>query len=392
MRALNKLAANAVAALPAGKHEDGGGLRMVKLADGGGFWVFRFSLYGRRREMGLGSLQAVTLKAARLEASKARGLIAKGVDPIAQRDRDRDAAMNHAFEAVARSAFESRKAQLKGDGTPARWFSPLENHVLPRIGRVPLSQITQRDIVDCLRPIWHEKAATASKALDRIGIALKHGAALGLDVDLNAVMKARALLGAQRHTVKHHAAMPWAEVPAYYMTLGETVASLALRLTILTGARSGSIRALRLEDIDFEAKVWTVPANDMKAGREWRCPLSDEALRVIQLAMPFECDGLLFAGTKGRPISDMTMSAVLRRAGRDERPHGFRTSLRVWLAECTDAPHEVAELCLAHESDSTVVRAYRRTDYLEQRAALLQRWADLVTGKGAAVVLPMVRA
>ncbi len=392
MRALNKLAANAAAKLPEGKHEDGGGLRLVKRADGGGFWVFRFTLHGRRREMGLGPIEAVTLKAAREAAAKARQLVAKGIDPITQRDRDRDVALSHTFEAVARAALEARKAQLKGDGVPARWLSPLEVHVFDRIGRVPVTQITQRDIADCLRPIWHEKAATAAKAMDRIGITLKHGAALGLDVDLNAVMKARALLGAQRHEVKHHPAMPWVEVPAYYATLGETVASLALRLTILTGARSGSIRAMRLQDIDFDAKVWTAPAEAMKAGREWRCPLSDEALRVIQLAMPFERGGILFAGTKGKPISDMTMNAVLRRAGRDERPHGFRTSLRVWLAECTDAPHEVAELCLAHESDSTVVRAYRRTDYLEQRAALLQRWADLVTGKGAAVVLPMVRA
>lgn len=381
-----------MATLAEGKHEDGGGLRLVKNADGGGFWVFRFSLHGRRREMGLGNLQAVSLKAARVAASECRALIARGVDPIAQRDRDRDAALNHAFEAVAKSAFEARKAQLKDDGTPARWFSPLENHVLPRLGRVPISQITQRDIVDCLKPIWHKNAATASKAIDRIGITLKHGAALGLDVDLNAVMKARALLGAQRHVVKHHASMAWVDVPNYYATLGVTVASLALRLTILTGARSGSIRSLRLADIDFATNVWSVPADDMKAGREWRCPLSDEALNVIRLAMAFERDGLLFAGTNGGPISDMTMSAVLKRAKRVERPHGFRTSLRVWLAECTDAPHEVAELCLAHESDSKVVRAYRRTDFIEQRAALLQRWADHCTGKGAAVVLPMVRA
>jgi len=391
MRALNKLAANAVAKLPEGKHEDGGGLRLVKTA-GGGFWVYRFTLHGRRREMGLGPIEAVTLKAAREEAAKARRLVAKGIDPIAQRDRERDAATNHAFEAVARAAFEARKAQLKNDGAPARWFGPLENHVLPKLGRVPIAQITQRDIADCLRPIWHSKAPTAGKALDRVGIALKHAAAMGLDVDLNAATKARALLGAQRHEVKHHPAMQWAEVPEFYATLGETVASLALRLTILTGARSGSIRNMRLQDIDFESKVWTVPAEYMKAGREWRCPLSTEALRVIRLATQFERGGYLFAGTTGRPISDMTMGAVLRRAGREERPHGFRTSLRVWLAECTDAPHEVAEACLAHDSDSTVVRAYRRTDFLEQRAALLQRWADHVTGKGAATVLPMVRA
>lgn len=390
MRAMNKLGANAIPTLAAGKHEDGAGLRLIKNEDGSGVWVFRYTVHGRRREMGLGPFPTVSLKAARVEAAKARELVSRGIDPIAQRDRDKDAAKLNTFEAVARSAFEARKAQLKNDGTPARWFSPLEVHVLPKLGRVPVTQLTQRDIENCLKPIWHTKAPTAEKALDRIGLAIKHAAALGLDVDLNLTAKARALLGAQRHEEKSHAAMPWAEVPALYAALGETLAALALRVVILTGARSGSVRTMRLSDIDRSAGVWTVPAGDMKGGKEWRCPLSVEALRVVDQAVARygKGDDRVFPSATGDSVvSDMAMLKMLNRMEIEARPHGFRTSLRVWLAECTDAKHEVAELCLAHETDSKVVRAYRRSDFIEQRAVLLTRWADVVTGKGGAQVL-----
>ncbi len=381
MRNLHKLPSNAVASLPTGKHEDGGGLRLVKDRTGGGYWVFRFSLHGRRREMGLGSTQAISLKQAREQAAHWRARIAQGYDPIAERDRDRAGRLGARLKDIAFDAFEARKAELKGDGTAGRWFSPLEHHILPKLGEVPIAQITQRDLRDCLAPIWHDKAATATKAINRLNLVFKHAAALGLDVDLQVVDKAKALLGKQRHKVEHIPAMRWQDVPAFNATLQEpTLGNLALRLLILTGVRSGPIRSLKLNDIDGD--VWTVPAEDMK-GRvasveAFRVPLSTVALDVIELAKPYERNGYLFWSRKG-VISDMTMSAIMKRQGLPARPHGFRTSLREWLAECTDAPHEVAEMVLAHKADSSVVRAYRRTDFLEQRRELLASWADYVS-------------
>jgi integrase len=287
-------------------------------------------------------------------------------------------------------AFEARKAELKGDGAAGRWLSPLETHVLPKLGRTPVTDIDQRDIRDVLAPIWHTKADTARKAINRLALVLRHAAALGIDVDLQACEKAAALLGKSRHEVRNIPALHWREVPAFYASLAEpTPTHLALRLLILTGVRSAPLRQIRLDQIDGD--VWTVPAEAMKgrkgATADFRVPLSAEALRCIELAKPFAHDGFLFPGAKpGAVISDMTLSQHMKRRGMDARPHGFRTSLRTWLAEATDAPHEIAETVLGHVAGSEVTRAYRRTDFLEQRRVLMARWADHVTGKRGALV------
>ncbi|WP_050929468.1 tyrosine-type recombinase/integrase [Aestuariivita boseongensis] len=386
-----KLNAVQVKTKPPGKHEDGQGLRLVKQTKDRGQWVFRYSIFGKRREMGLGSIQTISLREARDLAAEQRTLVAKGVDPIRHREKQRQDAMRsqNLLSDIALDAFQSRKAELKSDGKAGRWFSPLELHVLPKLGRLPVTEITQRDIRNALEPIWHAKAATATKAADRLNIVIKHAAALGLDVDIQAVEKAKALLGRQRHVTTSIPSLPWQDVPAFYASLSDpTVTHLALRLLILTGLRSKPIRFARLEQIDGD--IWTVPAENMK-GRKgqtqpFRVPLSDEALHVINLAQPHERGGFLFPSTRAGIISDATMSRHMERRGLDARPHGFRTSLRTWLAERTDAPHEVAEAMIAHTPDSKVVRTYRQTDFLDQRRVLLDRWACFCTGKGAEVL------
>ena len=386
-----KLTAVFIKSAPPGKYEDGQGLRLIKREDGGGQWVFRYSIHGRRREMGLGSNRTVSLKDAREIAAEFRVLLVRGEDPIRHRQERRRLAARerNLLEDIAKDAFESHKANLKGEGKAGRWFSPLELHLLPKLGSMPVTEITQRDIRDALEPIWHTKAATATKAADRLKIIFDHAAALGLDVDLQAVAKAKKLLGRQRHKVSSIPSMPWHEVPAFYASLEEpTLTHLALRLLILTGLRSKPIRFARLEEIGGD--VWTVPAANMKARvgaeQDFRVPLSSEAKRVIDLARPFERDGYLFPSQRRGVISDASMSRLMERRGLAARPHGFRSSLRTWLAEKTDAPHEVAEAVLAHVADSKVVRTYRQTDYLEQRHAVMQRWADFVTGTVSDVV------
>jgi integrase len=371
---------------PQGKYSDGGGLWLHK-ADGGGKWVFRFTIYGRRREMGLGSINDVSLKDAREAAERWRGIAAKGLDPIKERERERREAEKrlHILREVAEDAFESRKAELKGDGKAGRWFSPLELHILPKLGKTPVAEIDQTSIRDVMSPIWHTKAETARKALNRLAIVMRHAAALGLEVDLQATDKARALLGQQRHKAGNIPALPWAEVPAFYVSLAEpTITHLALRLLILTGVRSGPLRFLHEDQIDGD--VWTIPGEAQKGRKDktpdFRVPLVNEALAVIQAARSHARDGFLFPSVKKGVISDATMSRLMERRKMNARPHGFRSSLRDWIAETTDTPFDVAETMLGHTVGGKVERAYRRTDFIEQRRKLLERWANHVTGKG----------
>lgn len=396
MAALNRLSAGFVKSAPIGKHCDGGGLWLIKREDGGAQWVLRVTVYGRRREMGLGAFPTVGLAAARDMAERWRAVAASGRDPIKEREREaREAARaDNTLRVIAVAAFEARKAELKGDGKAGRWFSPLELHVLPKLGKVPVQDIDQRDIRDTLAPIWHTKAPTAKKALDRLAIVFRHAAAEGLDVDLQVASKARLLLGESRHQTQNIPAMPWAEVPTFFESLVEpTLTHLALRLLILTGMRTAPVRFMRLDHI--EGDVWTIPADLMKGRKgktfDFRVPLSQEAQQVIELAKPFTRDGFLFPSMRKGVISDATMARLMERRGLEARPHGFRTSLRTWLSDNTDAPHEVQEMMIAHMTDSKVVRSYRRNDFLEQRRALAERWADHVTG-GSGEVLRLVGA
>ena len=392
MGALHKLTVKELECVGPGKYNDGGGLWFFRRDGGSAQWFLRVTVHGRRREMGLGGYPDLSLKDARKRAAHWRSMAKDGLDPVKTRERERREAQRnlHVLADVAKDAFETRKAELKGDGLAGRWFSPLDLHVLPKLGKVPVSEIDQIDIRNTLAPIWHSKADTARKAMNRLGIVLKHAAALGLDVDLQACDKAKALLGKSRHVAQHIPAMPWQEVPAFYESLTDgTVTHLALRLLILTGVRTGPLRLLTLDQL--EGEVWTIPAEHMKgikgATSDFRVPLSREALSVIEHAKAHERGGLLFPGARGKaPISDMTLSQFMGRSGHEARPHGFRTSLRTWLADCTDAPHEVAETVLAHATGNSVSRAYQRSDHIEQRRALMERWADHVTGGTGTVV------
>jgi integrase len=254
---------------------------------------------------------------------------------------------------------------------------------------VPVADIDQNDIRDCLAPIWHSKADTARKAMNRLGICLKHGAALGLDVDLQATEKAAALLGKQRHKSVHVPSLPWRDVPAFYASLSAgSITHLALRLLIPTGVRSGPLRFLTVDQI--ESDLWTIPGEAMKGRKDvtadFRVPLSSEALAVVAQARRLSRDGFMFPSVRKGVISDATMSRLMERGERTAGPHGFRSSLRDWIAETTDAPHEVAETVLGHTVGGSVERAYRRTDYLEQRRVLMERWAKHVTGQNSAIV------
>ncbi len=400
MRALNKLTTTQIKSFSPGKYSDGGGLWLHKRPDGGGQWFLRVTIHGRRREMGLGRYDSkgefgVSLKEARDGAEKWRALVRQGKDPIKERERQRREAAkaDHTLESIAEEAFEARKAELRDDGKAGRWFTPLKLYVLPKLGKVPVEDLDQRDIKNTLAPIWHGKADTAQKALNRLGITIRYAAAMGLDVDIQATEKAKELLGKSRHVIQNIPSMPWPEVPAFYESLNKgTITHLALRLLILTNLRSKSIRFCQIDQIDGD--VWTVPEEFMKGQKgkvtDFRVPLSDEAISILEQAKPFSRDGYLFPSQRKGVISDATMSRLMERRGLEARPHGFRSSFRTWCAETTDVSEQVAETAMAHVTGNQVERTYRRTDFLEQRRTLMERWADHVTG-GSGEVVRMVR-
>ncbi|MBX4336590.1 tyrosine-type recombinase/integrase [Bartonella raoultii] len=387
MALMNRLNARSVATLGAGKYNDGAGLLLHKRKDGGAQWIYRYTIHGRRREMGLGALRDVSLKQARELATGWRSVLREGRDPIKEREKQKREAISnlHYLKDIALETFETRKAELKGDGQNGSWFLPLRLYILPKLGCLPVSEITQTEIRNTLVPIWHTKADTARKALNRLNLCLKHAAALGLNVDLQATEKARALLGKQLHKAQNFPAMNWREVPAFYKTLCEasTLTQLALRLLILTGVRTNPIRHIHKDQV--EGDIWTIPAENMKGRRdattEFRVPLSTEALNILKQARLLSRNDFFFSATGRGPLAAKCMATYMRDNKRDACPHGFRSSLRDWLAETTDAPYEVAETILAHTVGGKVERAYRRTDYLEQRRVYMDKWAAYVTGQ-----------
>lgn len=379
--ALNKLSALAVKNAGPGKHYDGGGL-LLRVEEGGkGRWIFRYTMYSRQREMGLGPRDALSLAAVRQEAARCRELVASGSDPIDEREKARrDAAqVRPILERVAMDCFEARKASLKDDGKAGRWLSPLRVHVFPKLGKVPVEELHQTHIKNALAPIWREKPEVARKALNRIGIVLRYGAAQGLDVDLQGTAKAKELLGDQAHVPKHIEAMPWQEVPAFCASLmGGSIVSECLLFIILTvGPRSSPARKSRWQDIDRDSAVWTVPGADMKGRKgktpDLRVPLSGAAMAVLERVKPFEREGLVFPSPRKGCISDRATGKQMESAGLVYRPHGFRSSFRDW-AEHIGADYLVAEMCLAHIVGGKVERAYRRDDLLDKRRELLDQW------------------
>ena len=369
-----------------GKFADGQGLWLIKRNNHAGKWILRLTINGKRREMGLGPWPDVTIAEARETARNARKLLRSGIDPIAERERTNRRQHTLSFADAVEGCFEARQAELKNDGHAGRWLSPLKNHVIPKIGKLPVSDIDQHILKDVLAPIWHTKPQAAEKALNRINLTIKHAAALGLDVDLQATMKARALLGKQRHEVTHIPSLPYAEAPAFYGWLCEKseVSARALRFLLLTLARTSEVRFATFAEIDSD--VWTLPAERTKTGHERRIPLCTDTIDIVSERRASTDGSYLFSSYRGKPISDAAMSSFMKREGYTARPHGFRATFRTWVEEQTDTPYEIKEAVLGHVVDSEVVRAYQRSDRFEKRRVLMELWATFLRQGGSAQV------
>jgi integrase len=311
-----------------GKHFDGQGLMLVKSRTDAGKWIVRLVVNGKRREMGLGRWPDVSIAEAREGAMLARKSLRSGTDPVAQRQRAKRKVYRLSVSEAVQGCFEARQAQLKGDGKAGRWLSPLSVHILPKLGSMPIEDVDQHELKRVLQPIWHTKPSAARKAMNRINLTTKHAAALGLEVDLQVVMKTQALLGSQRHVVKHIPSLPYQEAPAFYRWLcGQSfVSALALRFLIVTATRTSEVRFATFDEIDQQ--LWIIPPERTKTAKLHRVPLSNEALRIVELAKQNGAKTILFPSPTAKALSDAAMSSLMKREGHDARPHGFRATFR----------------------------------------------------------------
>ncbi len=396
-RSLYKLSALQVGKLATkGRHGDGGGLYLA-IGDGGRrrwVFVFRDRRTGKLREMGLGSSADVTLAKARVKAAKARAALADGNDPIAETKVQGSGVPT--FGEFADEVVASLERGWRNEKHKAQWRMTLEEYCGTLRG-LRVDRITTQDVLGVLQPIWQTKAETAGRIRGRIEKVLDAAKARGhrhgenparWRGHLDHLLPARPKL--QRG---HHVAMPWDEVPAFVGKLRELdgVAARALEFTILTAARTGEVRGARWPEIDTTTRMWVVPARRMKAGREHRVPLTDRMLAILaEMEALKGTEDFVFPGQKrGRPLSDMSMEAVLRRLGaKPNTTHGFRSSFKDWANETTSFPNDLSEAALAHITGDKVERAYRRGDALERRRALMQAWCSFCEpGQASNVVL-----
>jgi integrase len=360
-----------------GRYSDGDGL-MLKVKPGGSkSWVLRVQVDGKRRDIGLGSAKTVSLAEARQAADELRRKLARGIDPNAERKQER--VVIPTFREAAVLVHDEHKAAWKNGKHQAQWLSTLKSYAYPDLGDLLVSEIEGPIIRDVLAKIWLTKPETARRVRQRIGTVLDWAYAKGYRASEAPMRSLSKGLPRQPKKDGHFAAMSFAEVPAFLQILRrrESMGRLALEALILTAARSGEIRMARWPELDLEAGLWSIPAARMKMGRPHIVPLSPQAVDVFKRAakLRIPATDLVFFGTKAKkPLSDMTLLKILRDMEAGVTVHGFRSAFRDWVAEETNYPGEVAEAALAHAIPNKVEAAYRRTDFLEKRRALMSDW------------------
>ncbi|MGO9401026.1 MAG: tyrosine-type recombinase/integrase [Xanthobacteraceae bacterium] len=380
-RKINRLNARAVVtATKYGRHADGAGLYLSVSPNGGRRWVFLFRWHGKPTEIGLGSARDVTLARARELASQARAKLAEGINPRDARRPARGATAT--FGECADRVIDAMRPSWRSGKHAGQWEMTLREYAAP-LRRLPAEKITTDDVLSVLKPLWNQKPETASRLRGRIERVLDAAKAQGLRNGenparwrghLNQLLPKR-----QRLTRGHHAAMPYAALPAFVSDLRarQATAALALEFAILTAARSGEVLGARWDEFDLNHAAWTIPAARMKAGREHRVPLSKRSLEIVT-TMQEACNGdfVFFGQNAGKPLSMMSLSMVLRRMKIEGvTVHGFRSAFRDWAAECTNFPNEVCEAALAHVVQNKAEAAYRRGDLFDKRRKLMDAWA-----------------
>lgn len=384
-----------------GMHADGSGLYLYVKPGGAKSWIFRYQIAGRRREMGLGAVANVSMIAARAEAARLRSVVAKKIDPLEERQRaehakraeratqKREATLqSKTFRTVAEDYIAAHEAGWRNAKHRQQWENTLRTYAYPVIGDLPVRDIGVQHVLDVLQPIWSSKPETASRVRMRIEAVLNSAKLMGWREGENPAVWRGGLEAAlprisKVRRVRHHAAMRPADIADFMAKLRERegIAAKALEFTILTAARSGEVRTARWDDLDLQRGWWVIPADRMKAGREHRVPLSQAARSIVEEEPVVDNCQLIFPGFRNRPLSDMSLSAVLKRMGVEGvTVHGFRSTFRDWAAEHTHHHPEVVEMALAHAVGNRVEAAYRRGDMLAKREALMEDWAQWCAG------------
>jgi len=387
--ALHLLSSRKVDTAGPGKYEDGGGLRLVVSKTGAKKWVLRFTISGRRREMGLGSYPDVVLALARDKASAARLLAADGIDPIDTRQSEPEQIPT--FTTCAARYIRSHRKSWRNAKHARQWVSTLKAYARPVIGSKRVDSIQTEDILKILSPIWAQKTETAKRVQGRMENILDFAAAHKYRDALNPA-RWRGHLDkllpkpSRVKKVVHHPAMPYPDTPALMLELAQkgSISAAALRFLILTATRTGEVLNAQWSEIDQKEAIWTIPAERMKSQREHRVPLSAQALGVLNKLPRVKSNPYVFPGSRHqRPLSSMAMLQLMRGMGFGANgkrgnyvPHGFRSSFRDWSGEVSPFPRDVAEMALAHVIENKVEAAYRRGDLFAKRRQMMQEWAD----------------
>src|SRR6516165_4430496 len=375
-------------------HPDGAGLYLQIRPGGARSWIYRFTLNGRTRDMGLGALADVSLVKARDKARAARALVNDGIDPI---EHTRTQAIIPAapkrhssptFEEVAESYMADRLKRLRSEVHRHQWRQTLVDYAYPVIGQMPVNEIETNDVLAVLKPIWETKCETAARLRGRIERILARATVEGHRNGANPASWRGHLQEAlparsEVQPVQHFRAMEFRDLPAFMTELCQidTVGAVALRFLILTAARSGEVLGAQWSEIDWTEKTWTVPAIRAKTNRDHVIPLSTGALAALREVEPLcgVSGDFVFPGSKGGGLWPMTLLFLLqRRMNRAVTAHGFRSTFRDWCGDEADIPCELAEASLAHVVRDATERAYRRKTAVERRRKVMQAWCDYI--------------
>jgi integrase len=398
-RIVNRLSHRKVETLKLpGMHSDGGGLYLQVTEGSNGAprksWLFRYAVAGRERQMGLGPLSDVPLAEARDRALAAREMRRAGKDPIAERDSSRAeasvvAAKTMSFDDCAIAYISAHRAGWRNVKHGSQWSKTVATYCSPVFGKLPVQHIDVGLVMQAVEPIWTTKPETAGRIRGRIERILDWAKVRGYRHGdnparwrghLDQLLPARGKV----RKVKHHAALPYAELPLFMMQLKarEAVAARALELAILTATRTGEVIGAKWTEFDLESRVWTIPADRMKSAREHRIPLSDAVIDVVRRMKAIRQNDYVFPGERRDALSNMALLMLLRRMGHPEiTAHGFRSTFRDWVEEQTDTPRAVAEMALSHTVGNAVEAAYRRGDLIEKRKILMAKWAKFCSDR-----------
>jgi integrase len=408
---VTKLTAVKVKTAVPGRYGDGDGLYLFVRpaakaeAVATAFWLFRYKVGGRMREMGLGRARganAVSLADARAKAGDLHRAVRAGRDPLADREAgesERAAEAKQAvikavtFKETAESYIEANRAGWRNAKHSAQWGTSLATYAYPLLGALPVAEVTTENVLAALQPIWQVKPETAVRLRGRIEAILDAATVKGLRTGENParwkghlaqILPARSKVA----PVEHHAALPYSDLPAFFLRLqaADGLGARALELAILTAARTGEVIGATWGEVDMAGKVWTIPGARMKAGREHRVPLSDSALALLRKMRTLRAsdapgEPVFPGGRPGKGLSNMALTMAVRRLkGEEITVHGFRSTFRDWAAETTSFPSEVVEMALAHAVGDKVEAAYRRGDLFEKRRGLMDSWAAFCGG------------